>query len=102
MLSHPLVTNLLSWKWDVFGGYLYYAKLILYCIFLFFLSGYILHTAPMRQPFRNENCQLDDAELKDSLLNIVFVKIGRVIILGLAIIHLVLEVSAILFLFLIY
>ena len=72
---------------------MYYSKLLLYCIFLLFLSGYILHTAPMRQPFRNEHCQLNDAELKDTFMNIVFVKVGRVVILGLSVVHLIFEVK---------
>ena len=46
----------------------------------------------MRQPFRNEHCQLNDAELKHTFMNVVFVKAGRIIILGLSVIHLIFEV----------
>ena len=46
----------------------------------------------MRQPFRNEHCQLNDANLKGDFLDQFYVKIGRVVILGLALIHLIFEV----------
>ena len=44
LLSHPLVTYLLRYKWRSFGRYVYYGRLILYGIFLFFLTGYAMHT----------------------------------------------------------
>ena len=46
----------------------------------------------MRQPFRNEHCQLNDANLKGDFLDKFYVEIGRVVILGLALIHLIFEV----------
>ncbi|XP_015765476.1 PREDICTED: transient receptor potential cation channel subfamily A member 1 homolog [Acropora digitifera] len=44
LLSHPLVTYLLRYKWSSFARYVYYGRLILYGIFLFFLTGYAMHT----------------------------------------------------------
>ncbi|XP_065057285.1 transient receptor potential cation channel subfamily A member 1 homolog isoform X1 [Rhopilema esculentum] len=91
LLSHPLVTNLLAWKWNLFSGHLYYLKLFLYFVFLFFLTGYVLHTAPMRQPFRNENCQINMNKLKNDFFDIIFIRIGTVVIVGLALLHLIFE-----------
>ena len=45
LLSHPLVTYLLRYKWRSFGRGVYYSRLILYVIFLFFLTGYAIVTA---------------------------------------------------------
>jgi hypothetical protein len=42
LLAHPLVTSLLRHKWKSFGRYVYYFNLFIYCIFLTFLTGYIL------------------------------------------------------------
>eukprot|EP00794_Sanderia_malayensis_P000302 gene302-929_t len=61
ILSHPLVVNLLSWKWNAYGGYL------------------------------NEHCQLMEDDLPDGLHKKFFIEFGRVVIVGLAIIHLVFE-----------
>ena len=44
LLAHPLVTSLLRYKWDSFGRYFYYTNLLLYCIFLTFLTGYVVNT----------------------------------------------------------
>ncbi|XP_020622350.1 ankyrin-3-like [Orbicella faveolata] len=44
LLSHPLVTYLLRYKWRSFGRYVYYGRLILYGIFLYFLTGYAMLT----------------------------------------------------------
>ena len=44
LLSHPLVTYLPRYKWRSFGRYVYYGRLILFRIFLFFLTGYAMHT----------------------------------------------------------
>lgn len=95
LLSHPLVTNLLSWKWGSYGGYLYYLKLLLYCVFLLFLTAYIIETAPLRFPYRQENCKIDENDLSDSLKTRVFVGMGRYLIVGLSLIHLIFEVNRI-------
>jgi len=42
LLSHPLVTYLLRHKWRSCGRYVYYSKLLLYIIYLIFLTGYAL------------------------------------------------------------
>ena len=45
LLSHPLVTYLLRYKWRRFGRMVYYSRLVLYILFLFFLTGYAMVTA---------------------------------------------------------
>jgi len=44
LLAHPLVTSLLRYKWDSFGRYFYYMNLFLYCVFITFLTGYVVTT----------------------------------------------------------
>ena len=44
LLAHPLVTSLLTHKWNSFGRYVYYFGLSLYMFFLVFLTGYIVNT----------------------------------------------------------
>ena len=44
LLAHPLVTSLLTHKWDAFGRYVYYFGLFLYIVFLTFLTGYVVST----------------------------------------------------------
>ena len=43
LLCHPLVTYLLRHKWRTLGRYFYYSKLLLYIVYLFFLTGYALN-----------------------------------------------------------
>lgn len=46
LLGHPLVTSLLRHKWNSFGRIVYYLNLFFYCIFLLFLTGYIVVAKP--------------------------------------------------------
>ncbi|XP_013406001.1 transient receptor potential cation channel subfamily A member 1 homolog isoform X2 [Lingula anatina] len=46
LLSHPLVSSLLKHKWHKFGAAFYYINLIFYCVFLTFLTGYMLVHEP--------------------------------------------------------
>ncbi|XP_067947890.1 transient receptor potential cation channel subfamily A member 1 homolog isoform X2 [Watersipora subatra] len=42
LLAHPLVTSLLRHKWHTVGRYFYYFNLILYLVFLIFITGFAL------------------------------------------------------------
>ncbi|XP_065649210.1 transient receptor potential cation channel subfamily A member 1 isoform X3 [Hydra vulgaris] len=42
LLYHPLVTHFIRRKWRLCGRYVYYSKLLLYLLFLTFVSSYIL------------------------------------------------------------
>ncbi|XP_065649232.1 transient receptor potential cation channel subfamily A member 1 homolog isoform X2 [Hydra vulgaris] len=42
LLSHPLVTYLLRRKWSSCGRYVYYSRLLLYMIFLLFITAFAL------------------------------------------------------------
>lgn len=42
LLRHPLVTSLLNDKWDQFGGYLYFINLVLFFLFVVFLTSFAL------------------------------------------------------------
>ena len=42
LLAHPLVTALLRHKWRSYGRYVYYFNLSLYCVFVAFLTIYIV------------------------------------------------------------
>ncbi|XP_013400960.1 transient receptor potential cation channel subfamily A member 1 homolog [Lingula anatina] len=46
LLSHPLVASLLKHKWQKFGAAFYYINLIIYSVFLTFLTGYMLVHEP--------------------------------------------------------
>ncbi|CAI9718034.1 transient receptor potential cation channel subfamily A member 1 homolog [Octopus vulgaris] len=46
LLSHPVVKQLLSYKWSSFGAPLYYVNLFIYLIFLVSFTGYILEAKP--------------------------------------------------------
>ena len=46
LLDHPLVTSLLRHKWNKYGRYFYYGNLLIYILFMVFLTGYIVVTKP--------------------------------------------------------
>lgn len=46
LLSHPVVTSLLSHKWKSYGRVFYYGSLFLYLLFLCFFTGFILVSPP--------------------------------------------------------
>ena len=45
LLAHPLVTSLLQFKWAKFGRHVYYTNLAIYCLYLTFLTVYIMYTS---------------------------------------------------------
>ena len=86
LLSHPLVTFLLDYKWQKFGRYIYYFKLALFCIFLFFLTGYTIYSTQLNK--------LSKKVLnKSSFPYVWWIDIGRFVILALASWHIASEVS---------
>ena len=82
LLSHPLVTFLLDYKWQKFGRYIYYFKLALFCIFLLFLTGYTIYSTQMKGVLN-----------KSSFPYVKWIDVGRIVILGLASWHIALEVG---------
>ena len=86
LLSHPLVTFLLHYKWQKFGRYIYYFKLALFCIFLFFLTGYTIYSTQLNKLSKDE---LN----KSSFPYVWWIDIGRFVILALASWHIASEVS---------
>lgn len=42
LLKHPLVTSLLNYKWKTYGRYFYFGNLLIYIIFLLFLTAFAL------------------------------------------------------------
>ena len=42
LLTHPLVGSLLHHKWKRFGQYGYFTNLLIYCLFLIFLTTFAL------------------------------------------------------------
>ncbi|XP_033118085.1 transient receptor potential cation channel subfamily A member 1 homolog isoform X1 [Anneissia japonica] len=105
LLGHPLVLTLLTHKWDCYGRYFYYLSLLIYIVFLFFLTGYIITTPP---PFyhlkpTDQNCTdktydwLGNGEKRwvedsDDWQTFLFGELGDWIIVGLAAFHLLKEI----------
>ncbi|GIY72668.1 transient receptor potential cation channel subfamily A member 1 homolog [Caerostris darwini] len=46
LLSHPLCESLLTRKWKYYGRYVYYSNLIVFTLFLIFLTGYVVTALP--------------------------------------------------------
>ena len=44
LLKHPLVGSLLHYKWKTFGQYGYFLNMLIYVIFLIFLTSFALVT----------------------------------------------------------
>ena len=86
LLSHPLVTLLLHYKWQKFGRYIYYFKLALFCIFLFFLTGYTIYSTQLNKLSK-------DVLNKSSFPYVFWIDIGRIVIVALAAWHIALEVG---------
>ena len=95
---------LLDNKWTTFGRKIFYIKLLLFVIFLTFLTGYaimVTKSAPMLNKTVAAdgnitiNCQKIGQE--KSLAFDVFVEVGRYILLIGACLHLLFEVSKVLF-----
>ncbi|CAL1538524.1 unnamed protein product, partial [Lymnaea stagnalis] len=87
LLAHPLVTSLLQYKWNTFGSFFYYLSFFIYCIFLVFLTGYMISSTP---PYlfnetdginiENNNCSLLSQPYQQPL----FARIGTYVIIVLA------------------
>ena len=92
LLSHPLVTFLLDYKWRKFGRYIYYTKLALFCIFLLFLTGYTVYSTE-NAPKCNGTIALSSNVDKDSAPYILWIRVGRIVILALASWHILSEVG---------
>ena len=90
LVAHPLIQASLNKKWQKFAAYLYYFKLLLYICFLTFLTGYILVTAPLREPYRAKDCTIvqQDADLQMT----IFVLLGKYFVIILALLHILFEV----------
>ena len=86
LLSHPLVIFLLHYKWQKFGRLVYYFKLALFCIFLFFLTGYTIYSTQLNKLSK-------DMLNKSSFPYVWWIDIGRFVILALALAHIAFEVS---------
>lgn len=89
LLSHPLVTFLLDYKWQKFGRYIYYTKLALFCIFLLFLTGYTVYSTD-NAPCNGTTAiaeRVDDTTAP----YILWISVGRVVILALASWHILSE-----------
>ena len=86
LLSHPLITFLLHYKWKKLGRYIYYFKLALFCIFLFFLTGYTIYSTQL-------NTLSEDVLNKNSFPYVLWIDIGRIVILALASWHMAFEVG---------
>ena len=79
----------------MYGRKLFYLKLFIFSIFLLFLTGYVVMTTP-NQAGTDENGMLVNCtttEDSGSLAFEVFVESGRYILLIMACLHLVFEVS---------
>lgn len=94
LLSHPLVASLITAKWRKFGRIIYYSKLSLFIVFLFFLTAYTATSTQYNPEEVNVNgsmvCQ--EKVLPDDFKTGIFVKAGSVIVVTLAGIQLLFEV----------
>lgn len=100
LLSHPLVQSLIFAKWRKFGRAIYYSKLCLFILFLFFLTGYTAESTPLNPKYQNINGTLQcvSVPLPDTFRTNFFVKTGKIFIVVLAGIQLLFEVSTLCFL----
>ncbi|KAK7502989.1 hypothetical protein BaRGS_00005615 [Batillaria attramentaria] len=96
LLDHPLVKSLLNHKWNTFGRFFYYLSFFIYCIFLIFLTGYVVEAefpatdfqADEREKIENNNC---DTVVKDAHKQKLFSVIGTYVIIALAAFNLLKE-----------
>ncbi|XP_070568500.1 transient receptor potential cation channel subfamily A member 1 homolog [Ptychodera flava] len=54
LLGHPVVKSLIRYKWKTYSRHVYYTGMIIYFIFVLFLTGYLLSTPPPYY-FREDN-----------------------------------------------
>ena len=93
LLSHPLVNFLLDYKWKKFGRFIYYLKLALFCIFLFFLTGYTVYYTENAPVCNATNNKAQGNADKSSAPYILWISVGRIVILALASWHILSEVG---------
>ena len=97
LLSHPLVQSLIYAKWRRFGRHVYYSKLFLYILFLFFLTGYVVVSTPLNPEYKmiNETKKcIPKPGVAQSLKISFFISAGQVIVCVLAAFQLLLEVGS--------
>ncbi|RDD37563.1 Transient receptor potential cation channel subfamily A member 1-like protein [Trichoplax sp. H2] len=90
LLAHPLVNCFLRYKWERSGRYIYYTNLLIYLIYLFFLTGFTIYN----QYGINATCNLKpQASLatQGTFSYIFFVGIGSVIVTVLSAVRLAIE-----------
>nr|KAG5711030.1 hypothetical protein BaRGS_013764 [Batillaria attramentaria] len=94
LLHHPLVMALLSHKWETYGRFFYYTSLSVYCLFLLFLTGYIIQADPPQgftdddqKQIKRDNC----TGLSKNYEQELFSSIGTYVIIVLAAIQLTKE-----------
>ncbi|XP_078698733.1 transient receptor potential cation channel subfamily A member 1 homolog isoform X2 [Branchiostoma floridae x Branchiostoma belcheri] len=94
LLAHPLSTSLLRHKWTKYGRYIYYFSLIIYLVFLTFLTGYLVTVRPPYVDTADNATQAswERWSTNNSAVILVFSVIGKFIILGLAAFHIIKEV----------
>ena len=93
LLGHPLVTFLLDYKWKTFGRYIYYFKLALYCLFLMFLTGYTVYLTEHGPVCANGTVVDKGTADESSARYILWISVGRIVILALASMHILSEVG---------
>ena len=97
LITHPLVVFLLDRKWSMYGRKLFYVKLFIFLVFLLFLTGYVVIATPSQGGVIVDgevvNCTV--AEDTGSVAFEFFVESGRYILLILACVHIIFEVSQI-------
>ncbi|XP_047128763.1 transient receptor potential cation channel subfamily A member 1 homolog isoform X1 [Hydra vulgaris] len=90
LIAHPLVMSLIAKKWQQFAIFIYYLKLMLYVMFLLSLTMYVLTTAPLRTPYRADDCLLQVDKSQWDLF--FFVYIGKVVVVFLSLAHMLFEI----------
>ncbi|KAL8579599.1 hypothetical protein ACOMHN_025552 [Nucella lapillus] len=94
LLAHPLVLSLLNHKWTTFGRFSYYLSLFIYCIFVTFLTGYIVHAHPPQTYKADDRKKIEDnvcGNLSENYKQNLFSTIATYVIICLAIVNLLKE-----------
>ena len=97
LLSHPLCLSLMYHKWQQFGRVVFYSKFLLYFIFIFFFTGFVLVSVPLHPRTGvvqgNNTCVIRATKAdKERTLVVVFFIVGRIIVLVFAVLQLLLEI----------
>ncbi|XP_014772761.1 transient receptor potential cation channel subfamily A member 1 homolog [Octopus bimaculoides] len=90
LLSHPVVKQLLSYKWSSFGAPLYYVNLFIYLIFLTCFTGYILEAKPPvpNAVYYNETHSCFNVQVNDGF----FISYGKYVVIVLGVLMLLREI----------